>query len=168
MREEECAHLVCWSRWRRWRSSGWSTLPPLLCSFFCFPLLSLLVLEMPKAVATVSVTFLCLCFFFVCVSPGFPSPVRFPLLVLPVSLPASLFLSPCLLGDRRRRWYMKVWWLTKTSPTSVSFVLCDLSVFPLCFFSYPVAGSFSDFSSKRIPAFPLIFGPFYRDPAACL
>ena len=35
-------------------------------------------------------------FFFVCVSPGFPSPVRFPLFVLPVSLPASLFLSPVL------------------------------------------------------------------------
>jgi len=96
MREEGCPHLVCWSRWRRWRSSGWPTLPPLLCSFFCFPLLSLLVLETPKAVATVSVTFLCYVFFFVCVSPGFPSPVRFPLFVLPVSLPSSQFLSPVL------------------------------------------------------------------------
>jgi hypothetical protein len=35
-------------------------------------------------------------FFFVCVSPGFSSPVRFPLFVLPVSLPSSQFLSPVL------------------------------------------------------------------------
>jgi len=69
MRGEECAHLVCWSRRRRWRSSGWPTLPPLLCSFFYFPLLSLLVLETPKAVDSLG---------------------DFPLLVF--------FLSVCLLG----------------------------------------------------------------------
>ena len=88
MREEECAHLVCW---RRWRSSGWPTLPPLLCSFFCFPLLSLLVLETPKAVATVSVTFLCLCSFFcLCVSwvsqSSALSPVRSPCFVTCLSV----------------------------------------------------------------------------------
>ena len=91
MREEECAHLVCWSRWRRRRSSGWPTLPPLLCSFFCFPLLSLLVLETPKAVATVSVTFLCLCSFFcLCVSwvsqSSALSPVRSPCFVTCLSV----------------------------------------------------------------------------------
>jgi len=97
MREEECPHLVCWSRWRRWRSSSWPTLPPLLCSFFCFPLLSLLVLETPKAVATVSVTFLCLCFFLcLCVSwvsqSSALSPVRSPFFVT--------FLSVFVSGSR--------------------------------------------------------------------
>jgi len=169
MREEECPHLVCWSQWRRWRSSGWPTLPPLLCSFFCFPLLSLLVLETPKAVATVSVTFLCFFFFSVCVSPGFPSPVRFPLFVLPVSLPSSQFLSPVLGPCSLWFWFLLCPLFFLVSVPCVirlPLVLCFhcspflLPVSPLyiCLFSVFYALLFSSgFRSPALWVFPLVF-----------
>jgi len=178
MREEECAHLVCWSRWRRWRSSGWSTLPPLLCSFFCFPLLSLLVLETPKTVATVSVTFLCLCFFFcLCVSwvsqssafspvcsPCFVTCLSvfvsgsrplFPLVSVPALPPVlSCFSPPC--------------YSSSTSPSLGFFVLRPALLFP-CFLGFSMGSApvlSSGFRSPKIPHWFSFFPWFFLPPLA--
>jgi hypothetical protein len=86
-------------------------------------------------------------FFFVCVSPGFPSPVRFPLFVLPVSLPASLFLSP-VLGP------FSLWF---------RFLLCPLFflVSVPCVIRLPLVLLWFFFCSSSSPVVPLFSEFFY-------
>lgn len=135
--------------------------PSILC-IFAFLLLSLLVLETPKAVATVSVTFLCL-FFFLCLL-GFPvqcaSPCSFSLfrylplrfcLRFPAPVPSGFsicfvllwfFLWDCVWEESF--WSVLFNWGSVSSP---SFSSSTPSLFPVFFSgSWPVRPSlFSGF-----------------------
>jgi len=140
------SYLVCWRWWRRRRSSGLSTLLPLLCSFFYFPLFA----------------------FFLCLDLSALSPLC---LFLVFCLCASACLCSCsrcyfLSGSKET----ETWWragrlvaffLRCSWPFSVAF-LCGL----LCFFEKKQGNNKSTlfFSSSLLPPFLVgsLLSPFIR------